>query len=61
MDAYDVANACRKIELYRDYLAKGVADEMTVVYLTENVKLESLLKQINANGATKVSRKALTR
>ena len=47
--AEDQANLLRrKIEVYRDALAKGVHGGMAVVYLVEIAKLELLLKQSEA-------------
>ena len=37
----------RKIELYREYLAKGVDGGAGMIYLIEITKLELLLEEIN--------------
>jgi hypothetical protein len=54
MDTYDAIIARRKIELYRENLAKGVQGGMAVVYLVEIAKLELLLKQIEGQSRSVV-------
>ena len=46
MDNDKAANARRKIELYRRYLAEGVTGELADMYLAEVVKLQIELDAI---------------
>ena len=47
MDEDRAAVARRKIELYREMLAKGVDGGTGMIYLVEITKLELLLEEIN--------------